>query len=165
MSNGIELDGIGTFLLDERMGWLVGERPFDITPLGVTGVFVLDDPDVDLGLASAAIRRFIALSPADLAVATPHVHAYYRDSVGAGWSPDLALSSPDDVWRHVTPPPEFVVRVSDGVAYVQLECECAWEPEHGLDLVFRDGDTISKVGQFDGHLHHLDRDVVYPGSP
>jgi hypothetical protein len=33
-----------------------------------------------------------------------------------------------------------------------LECECDWEPEHGLQIVFRDGREVTKVGPYDGHL-------------
>jgi hypothetical protein len=40
----------------------------------------------------------------------------------------------------------------DGQVYVSIECACTWEPEHGLQLVFRGGRTVSKVGPFDGHL-------------
>ena len=57
--------------------------------------------------------------------------------------------------------------------YVSVECECDWEPEHGLQIVFRDGRTVTKVGPYNGHLTNnsaygrqdLD-DVVYqrPGS-
>lgn len=39
-----------------------------------------------------------------------------------------------------------------GPVTASAECECSWEPEHGLQLVFRGGRTISKVGPFDGHL-------------
>lgn len=67
------------------------------------------------------------------------------------------------MWQHVRPPDHVTVSVDGGVAYADLECECDWEIEHGLNLVFRDGDRISKVGQYDGHLHHIDPTEVYPG--
>jgi hypothetical protein len=35
---------------------------------------------------------------------------------------------------------------------MRLECECDWEPEHGLQIVVRHGASVTKVGQFDGHL-------------
>jgi hypothetical protein len=41
---------------------------------------------------------------------------------------------------------------SDRHVYVSLECECDWEPEHGLQIVFRDGRTVTKVGPCNGHL-------------
>lgn len=66
-----------------------------------------------------------------------------------------------DVWRHVTFGGEIIVRVradgdsEDGV-YLSIECECDWEPEHGLMLVYRDGPTIAKVGPYDGHVTQAD---------
>lgn len=33
---------------------------------------------------------------------------------------------------------------------------CAWEPEHGLQLVLREGRSITKLGPYDGHLTHSD---------
>lgn len=36
--------------------------------------------------------------------------------------------------------------------HVVLGCECAWEPEHGLQLVFRDGRRLTRISQFDGDL-------------
>jgi len=44
--------------------------------------------------------------------------------------------------------------------YVSVECECSWEPEHGLQLVFRGGARVTKVGPYDGHLTNVP-DVVY----
>jgi hypothetical protein len=37
-------------------------------------------------------------------------------------------------------------------AYVSLESGCDWEPEHGIQLVFRNGRQVTKLGPFDGHL-------------
>jgi len=43
-------------------------------------------------------------------------------------------------------------RSRDGRVYVSVEYECDWEPEHGLQIVFRDGRTVTKVGPYNGHL-------------
>ena len=43
----------------------------------------------------------------------------------------------------------------DGI-YFSLECNCDWEPEHGLQLILRDGTRITKVGGYDGHLTNAD---------
>lgn len=162
MALDVEMPGVGTFVLDERLGWLVSVDRFTIEALGTTGVWVIDDPEASPDVVVPAMRRFHALTATAVAQATPHVFAYYQDCVGTGWSPDVDIVTPDDVWQHVRMPDEFTISVDDGIAYVSLECECDWEVEHGLGLVFRDGDQISKVGQYDGHLHHTDRDEVYP---
>lgn len=52
--------------------------------------------------------------------------------------------------------------------YISLECGCNWEPEHGLQIVFKHGRTINKIGPYDSHLTNSDayadpklEDVVY----
>jgi hypothetical protein len=159
-----ELPGVGTFVLDDDLGWLVSRESYDVAVLGVSAAFALHDPEADAALVGPAIRRFLDLRPDALGPVAPYVWAYYRDCVAQGWAPDVVIERPDDVWRHVRWPDEIGVVVDEGVAHVELECECDWEPEHGLALVFRDGERISKVGPYDGHLHHLDRREVYPGA-
>ena len=39
-----------------------------------------------------------------------------------------------------------------GSWFVALENECAWEPEHGLMLVLKEGRAVTKVSEYDGHL-------------
>nr|WP_240742158.1 hypothetical protein [Micromonospora zingiberis] len=40
----------------------------------------------------------------------------------------------------------------DQHVYVTAECNCDWEPEHGLQIILRDGRAVTKVGPYDGHL-------------
>ncbi|OJF14838.1 hypothetical protein EDD30_3190 [Couchioplanes caeruleus] len=124
-----------------------------------------------------AIRTFLALDRGALEAASPFIYAYYRDIT------DQLLAAGDDEWLVDIAGPERVldhVRLGaeptiarhfsgDRHVYVSIECECAWEPEHGLQIVFRDGATVTKVGPYDGHLTHwaaFDDDrldgVVYP---
>jgi len=39
---------------------------------------------------------------------------------------------------------------------VQITAECEWEPEHGLQIVYRDGSELKRVSQQDGHLTYVD---------
>lgn len=66
----------------------------------------------------------------------------------------MEIDSPDVVFEHVTFGGEATVvrHGRDGRVYVSLECECDWEPEHGLQIVFRDGRAVTKVGPHNGHL-------------
>jgi len=163
VASDIELPGIGAFAVDDDLGGLRSRDQVRVEALRATGAWVIDDPAADPDVVVPAMRRFLELTPSAAAEATPYVWAYYQDCVSTGWAPDVVIARPDDVWQHVRMPDEFLVLVDDDVAYVSLECGCDWEVEHGLNLVFRDGDRISKVGQYDGHLHHVDRDQVYPG--
>ena len=64
-----------------------------------------------------------------------------------------------DVWAHVTLGREPIVSrraYGDKGVYVSLECGCDWEREHGLQIVFKEGLRVNKVGPFDGHLTNSD---------
>lgn len=71
----------------------------------------------------------------------------------------LEIPTQGEVWKHVrfgTEP--FVTRRADTdeKIYISLESGCEWEPEHGLELVFKEGLRINKVGGYDGHLTNSD---------
>lgn len=126
----------------------------------------------------SALKAFLDLTPADRLSDTRHVYAYYCDVRQAVASEDgrelemSALKSPAAIWTHVTPTQIYLEAGSDGDAHfhVVAECECDWEDEHGLMMVWRDGATLCKVSDFDGHITNANAydddslaDVVYPG--
>lgn len=43
--------------------------------------------------------------------------------------------------------------------YISLECNCDWEEEHGLQIVFKNGLNVNKIGPYDGHLTNSDADA------
>ena len=58
----------------------------------------------------------------------------------------------DQIWRYVALKELQVAyhKATDSV-FVTLAGECDWEEEHGLQLVFRDGTTLTRVSAQDGH--------------
>lgn len=104
----------------------------------------------------AAIRAFLALEPSALTAAAPAIYAYYlKVRRELGDELDVEIAGPDDVLKYVSLGTEAEVLRNDdgdGRIYVSLECECDWEPEHGLQLVFRDGAGVTRVGPYDGEL-------------
>ncbi len=106
--------------------------------------------------------------------AEPYVFRYYQNC-NSNWEPDdeefVAIESPSDVWCHVQLGSEPMVSrraYGDKGIYVSLECNCDWEPEHGLQIVFKNGLRVNKVGPYDGHLTNSDayangdlEDVIY----
>lgn len=163
MEPEISVGQIGTFVHDEDDEWLTGQREFTVAPLRANGRFIIDDPESDLDRAAAAAERFLALDAAALDAATPHVWRYYEDAVRLQLT-DLKLGEPAEVWDHVRVGDEFHVVIEDDVAYVDLECECAWDIEHGLQLVFRDGDEIRRVGGYEGSGDYEQSPEIYAGS-
>jgi hypothetical protein len=45
---------------------------------------------------------------------------------------------------------------NDQDIYIQIACECDWEEEHGLQLVFRQGKKLTRVSSQDGHITEAD---------
>ncbi|MER6605328.1 hypothetical protein ABT282_05325 [Streptomyces sp. NPDC000927] len=133
-----------------------------------------DDDDAQEDFHTA-IDAFLALDASTLRAAAPSVFAYYQDVrsrlAGVGIDRVVAIDGPDDVWDHV----EFGWEVTierdwsgDRQVCLSIGSSCAWEPEHGLQIVFRGGRTVTKVGPFDGHLSNASAygrdelaDVVY----
>lgn len=118
----------------------------------------------------AAIRTFLALDRSALTEAAPAVFEYYRDMAdefGDDEEDFPRITGPGEVWDHVTFDRHQVTVRRNGEGkpvYVSVECECTWEEEHGLQLVFRDGARVTKVGPYDGHLTNASddlQDVVY----
>ncbi|QDU44385.1 hypothetical protein Mal52_28660 [Symmachiella dynata] len=108
----------------------------------------------------AVVRNFLDLDRRDRLAVGSYVFEYYLRytelAAEFGWcSP---INSQEDVWSHVHPTEVFVERRARGdrEIYVQIAAECDWEPEHGLQIIYRAGEVLSRVSYQDGHLTHTD---------
>jgi hypothetical protein len=122
--------------------------------------FTFDALDAtDENEAQNAVSAFLALGPQDRSAASQYVFAnycYVAELVGAD-QVECRIHSPNDVW-HVQPSEIYVSRRArrERLIYVQVAAECDWEPEHGLQIVYRRGNELSRVSDQDGHLTHAD---------
>lgn len=159
----VNIELLGDLSPDERFpDWLVSE-PVQVSLFGgVTLKFTLEGvaEDPKPHEFAVAVRNFLALGPQDRRAATLYVFEnYQRNAADWGLESDVPrLRTPDDVWPCVHP---AEIRVSrrhrrDQGIYVQANAECAWEPEHGLQLVYRHGNVFCRVSEQDGHLTHTD---------
>lgn len=117
----------------------------------------------DLVLRAQAIGAFLSGGPQLLDEATPFLWEYYR-STAAEFTPEEQgrygipqIPDTADIWEHVQfrHPPQWRLGsgpLSPGRSYLSFEGEVSWEPEHGLQLVYEDGQRICKVSQYDGHV-------------
>jgi len=172
----MEIPGLGLMTVAADVGDYVSS-PLAIPVFGgapcrfVVAGYDVDDAKVDF---ETAINAFLGLDESALKSASVPVFQYYLDvKAEVGDDEDfVSVADPDDVWSHVRPGGEVSVQREDThgdrQVYVSVECDCAWEPEHGLQIVFRRGCSVSKVGPFDSHLTNVsafDRadlvDVVY----
>lgn len=106
--------------------------------------------------ASAALAAFLRLSVADRDADTRHVYAYCQGFVTSiGAEEDMPMpDNPLDIWQRVMPE-VVVVYPDDGLdqnAYVLVHAACDWEPEHGLQMVWRGGTELVRVSGIDGHV-------------
>jgi hypothetical protein len=62
------------------------------------------------------------------------------------------------IWDYIHPTEIYVTRrpYKEQDIYVLLACECDWEQEHGLQLVFRQGKKLTRISDQDGHLTDAD---------
>ena len=170
----MEIPGLGTVAQDDY-------GCFRSEPLLVPALrnaicrFVVDgyenDPSKDD--FHVAVAAFLSVDESALRAAGPAIFAYYEDVQSeVGEEDDFpSIAGPDEIWEHIDLGGEVTVRRgtdAEGRVYLSLECECDWEPEHGLQIVFRDGRAVTKVGPFDGHLTNASaygrddlKDVVY----
>jgi hypothetical protein len=149
--------GLGELEQDEQFDdWWISE-PVAIPCLGGREVDVtLEGAMVDGALDPAfgsAIEAFLQLTRAQLDDAAPRVYRNYEQSIGTFVNPEheVAIASAADVWNHVAFHSVMVRRERDDAVYVSLGANVDWEPEHGLQLVFRHGHELSRVSAIDNH--------------
>ncbi|MEU5961976.1 hypothetical protein ABZ777_12305 [Micromonospora parva] len=153
----MDIPGLGT-VFEDLDGWYRSE-PVHVPALGdrVLNVIVNgydDDPAKEE--FHTAIAAFLDVDDSVLKAAAPAIFDYYQDVVSEATdgAVPVTISNPDEVWAHIHPVEAAVERDSfrDQHVYVTVECNCDWEPEHGLQIVLRDGRAVTKVGPYDGHL-------------
>ncbi|MBW8360603.1 MAG: hypothetical protein K0M56_00285 [Kaistella sp.] len=73
-------------------------------------------------------------------------------------APLRQITDKNDIWNHIHPTEIYVARrpYNEQDIYIQVACECDWEQEHGLQLVFRQGKKLTRISDQDGHLTEAD---------
>lgn len=159
----MEIPNLGLVTKDEGLGWYYGQ-PMVVPVLGgkmcrlvVEGY----DEDPNKGDFHDAIANFLSISPAVLKESEEYVFQYFKQcqQLGDRGDAEISIAYPSLVWLHVRLGSEPIVTrrgYGDKGIYVSLECGCDWEEEHGLQIVFKNGLKVNKVGPFDGHLTNSD---------
>ncbi len=96
-----------------------------------------------------AVRNFLNLTDADRLAASERVFRHYREIVSYVPEVDLGVTEPARIWDHIRFTNVSVDRYdeADGAVYVRLVGDCDWEQEHGFQMLFRGGTTITLVGE------------------
>ena len=169
MSRQITSQSLGQLNQDENFSdwWNIHKVQipfFSNAELNVT--FMNFDPDADLTFiteADEALETFLKkgdserLEISDLVF--KNFQAIKNEVDYPYWSDQLRqLNKPIDIWKFVRPSGITVTRrpYGDHDIFIDITCYCAWEEEHGLQLVFRQGKKLTRVSQVDGHLTDAD---------
>lgn len=171
----MEIPGFGEFTKDDSFGWYYSKQISVSMFGGIHCRIVLDGYDEDEKKEEyhVAIVNFLGGTSSVLRAADEPLFRYYKDNeewwLEGGRAP---LLTPSELWQHVHFGNELMVTrrsYGDECIYVSVECECDWEKEHGLQLVFKNGLMINKLGGYDGHLTNSDafddenlENVIYP---
>ncbi|MFZ6847610.1 DUF6985 domain-containing protein [Undibacterium sp. RuRC25W] len=111
---------------------------------------------------SDAITHFLELDHEILLGVEDEIFAYYKDCVQFAKSEGnelISIEAADQVWKHIQFGDEVLVcrrQSGDQGVYVLLECDCDWNELEGLQIVFKNGQTINKLGPFDDFLSNAD---------
>ena len=103
-------------------------------------------------LADFAIGNFMRLSISDRDNHSLQIIENYKQNLIFDYTPRLELKSDNDIWNFVYPSDIILAQNETGEVFVLVECGCEWEEEHGLQLVFKNGQQLTRVSYNDGGL-------------
>ncbi len=113
--------------------------------------FVEPNYEPYLAEADKVLERFLNKNSENRLKDSKIVHNYYLEILKHGYCKELPLNSITDIWNHVMPS-EIIIDWEDiGKFYLCVSCGCTWEEEHGLQLVFENGNTLTRASGHDGH--------------
>lgn len=148
--------GVGALHRDTTLPEWLCSQPVKVDLLdGKLLPFIFEEEeDVDLAALirpiESAVENFLRLSPDSREELTELIYANYQEILDVSTLQPLPMRSKSDVWKYVYPDRVFVKQHPDDKnIYVVVTGDCEWEQEHGLQMVFRDGEKISSVSDVD----------------
>jgi hypothetical protein len=163
----IESSVIGTLVQEEKFEDWWTSKPQTVNlieadlPITFMDYTPFDDEDFEKD-ADAALKLFFELDSFYKLKIAPHVFenfVEYCSYISEADIPEkMKGAQPLSIWSFIQPTQVFVSRrlTNDKDIYIVLACECEWEKEHGLQLVFRQGKQLTRVSDQDGHLTDSD---------
>jgi hypothetical protein len=122
-----------------------------------------DDVQKNIADFDRCLKNLLVQGAEARAYAEPLIHKNCRDTINsAEWDGRDALATatahPSSVWQYLKLQQVCITRRvhNEMDIYASLSCQCEWEQEHGLQLVFRQGKQLTRIGPDDGHLTDAD---------
>lgn len=160
----MEIPGLGKVRKDRQLAWYYS-APIKISVLGGQDCRIAVegyDEDTRKNEFHESIANFLSIDQSVLKNAEKHIYQYYQNCLQQMEEDDfqaVVIESPRDVWAHVRLGNEPLISrraYGDHGVYVSVACGCDWEDEHGLQIVFKNGSEVNKIGPYDGHLSNAD---------
>ena len=105
-----------------------------------------------LDTADQVFENFLKLNSLDKMEGSDMVFDYYSEVLKKVYTDRLPIKKPKYIWNFVIPN-EIIIHWDEvGDFYLCVLCECAWEQEHGLQLVFKNGKILTRASGDDGHF-------------
>lgn len=102
--------------------------------------------------ADKVLKNFLQLNSVDKIKDSEIVYRYYIETLMNGYTKALNISTNQSIWNFLTPTEIIIHWDENGDFYLCVSCECEWEEEHGLQLVFKDGHTLIRASGHDGQF-------------
>jgi len=99
--------------------------------------------------ADKVLQHFMNLNSRDRIADSHKIYQYYQQTLNSGYTVPLDIDSMTDIWNFVYPS-EIIIHWDEDGYYLGISCECEWEEEHGLQLVFKDGKKLTRASGHDG---------------
>ncbi|MCV2487598.1 hypothetical protein OD917_21865 [Flavobacterium sp. SH_e] len=100
--------------------------------------------------ADRVLENFLKLDTSERFKNSKMVYDYYDQTLLYGYTEDLRINTIEDIWQFVYPSEIIIVSNEEGNYFLYVSCECEWEIEHGLQLVFKEGLSLIRVSGQDG---------------
>ena len=169
MSNQITSQVLGQLTQDENFSDWWKSKAFEIPFFDnseLTIIYTDFEPEHDktfLQEADQALTNFFKLNSADRNSISELAYKNCMDFLDAVDFDDAdellrEIKDKNEIWKFIHPSEIYVTRrpYKEQDMYVQVACECDWEQEHGLQLVFRQGKKLTRISDQDGHLTEAD---------
>ncbi len=103
-----------------------------------------------LSEADKVLEIFLKLDSSERIKNSKIVYDYYDKTLLYGYTNELQIKTIEEIWDFVYPSEIIIHWDENGDFYLCVSCECDWEEEHGLQLVFKDGLNLTRASGHDG---------------
>jgi uncharacterized protein DUF6985 len=146
---------VGQLQLSEHNSDYFESSPFEIPYFDNSTLkigFVEASSKLYMDEADRVLQNFLRLNHDNKIKDAPIVYKCYLQTLENGYTKPLDIQSAPDIWKFVKPTEVIIHWDESGHFYLCVSCNCEWELEHGLQLVFNDGKILTRASGHDGHF-------------